>query len=62
MNEELVIAKIINVFKEETRGKATEQINKLEKSYNLHFNKSGKLILTNLKYDTITFSNGLINT
>ena len=37
------------------------QLNKLEKDFKLDFSKSDKLILTNLKNDTITFSNVLKN-
>ncbi|MBL4604577.1 MAG: TlpA family protein disulfide reductase [Flavobacteriaceae bacterium] len=38
-----------------------EQLDKLVKEYKLDFSKSDKLILTNLKNDTITFSNVLKN-
>lgn len=38
-----------------------EQLDKLQKDYKLDFSKSDKLILTDLKNDTITFSNVLKN-
>lgn len=39
----------------------SKKISELQKKYNLDFSKSDKLILTNLKNDTITFSNVLKN-
>ncbi|MDO5969774.1 TlpA disulfide reductase family protein [Flavivirga aquimarina] len=38
-----------------------EQLNKLEKDFKLDFSKSDKLVLTNLKKDTLTFSSLLKN-
>lgn len=38
-----------------------EKITELQKKYNLDFNKSDKLILTNLENDTLTFSDVIIN-
>lgn len=38
-----------------------EQLDKLQKAYELDFSKSDKMILTDLKNDTITFSNVLKN-
>jgi thiol-disulfide isomerase/thioredoxin len=51
--------KYFNKLQENTTNR--EQLNKLAKDYKLDFSKSDKLILTDLKNDTITFSNILKN-
>lgn len=51
--------KYFKKLQENTTNRA--QLNKLEKDYKLDFNKSDQLILTNLKNDTLTFSNVIQN-